>query len=55
MLLRIVVLVGILLGCGLGEKCSAFQKISEEQQALDISQHGFDGVSMAVRLSLIHI
>ena len=49
MLLRIVVLVGILLGCGLGEKCSAFQNISEEQQALDISQHGFDGVSMAVR------
>jgi hypothetical protein len=49
MLLRIAVLVGIFVGCGLVEKCCAFQKVSEEQQALDISQHGFDGVSMAVR------
>ena len=29
MLLRIAVLVGIFVGCGLVEKCCAFQKVSE--------------------------
>ena len=49
MLKRIAILVGMLVGCGLVGKCCAFQIVSEDEQALDIRQHGFDGVSMVVR------
>lgn len=49
MLKRVAILVGILAGFGLVGKCCAFQIVSEEDQALDIRQPGFDGVLMVVR------